>query len=609
MAAEPVPQPLTLWDGHDRGPWECSTCAEDYHYMDFLDIHSKIPWRTKEGDLVCDNCIKGLFTQAMKYDIEWPARWGGTPLNILDYASIWRDGDDFVIRYELRREIVEYEQQQISEQSLADNVPEGFVQGIDFQRCPGCRTAISLWDGCNHMVCSCGSNFCYICGKAAHDGSAHWAPGGCPRYNQPGERNAIFDELIEQDDADSLHDVDGDADDFTSDMSFEVWTWNVTMQTTNERIRSIMQRMLHLPFPEVTRQGPVAREERLLVLNAMLERRPQHGVSDEEWQEIVNALHEDAHDFVMSEFDTEFDLDNTHTFPIGHGVLGTPIGGVFNLSIESGRREAYEWAEARKLAWRATDADNANNYAIFDIGPGGTRFELEAAANFLDLLLLHGETLTEGQVAFTQIVTDNATCLLVRYTGRVLEPFRDPQNTPNPLRGVQFDFFPIDPLMLAELATPVLPQLDAQANRPAAPRPLPLFDTRAHRGIINPARRPIGRQVFPQPPPPNRRLGDAMNVLRGEARRDRNLPPAPRPVGLVPMPEDWQPLFGGPVEPVGADAAREDFETFFQETTGGLVEDMVDMVGRPRRERGDADDDVDATEEELDAGIGFDSDL
>lgn len=602
MAAEPVPQPLTLWEDHARGPWECDTCAEDYHYMEFLDVHSRIPWQTKEGDLVCDNCIKGLFTQALKYDIEWPARWAGTTLDINHFASLWRDGDDFVARYETHRRELENEQRQISEQSLADNVPEGFVQGRDFQRCPACRTAISLRDGCNHMICSCGQSFCYICGNAADDGSAHWAPGNCPRYNQPGDLNAIFDVEEEVEFWPELRAAD--VDDWTTDMSFEVWTWNVTMQNTDEETGNLMQRLLRLPLEFIRVQGPLRRADRVTIINAMLEFRPQHGVSNEDWQHLVDTLNHEVRDFVTEE-NSECDLDDDNFFPISHGVLGTPIGGVFNMSNAASRQEAYEWAEARKRAFRTTEAEDPDNWAIFDIGPGGTLMEREAAADFLEVLVRDGERLTEGQMIFTQIATTNATTLLARYTGRVIEPFRDVRHTHNPLLNVAFGFLPFaDVRMVEDLATPNLPRFDAQAGRPAV-QP----QQQRRRALNDPADRPIGRQGMPQPPPPFRGLGDAMNVLRGEGRRNRNLPSAPRPFEMVPMLEDWQPLFGGPVELVGADAAREDFDAFFHESTGELLRGLAQMTARAAEALDGENDVADATEEELDAGIGLGSGL
>ncbi|KAL7963946.1 hypothetical protein V8C34DRAFT_300409 [Trichoderma compactum] len=43
--------------------------------------------------------------------------------------------------------------------------------------CPECGIVIALRDGCNHMNCLCGAEFCYICGR-------EWTEGcRCPEYN------------------------------------------------------------------------------------------------------------------------------------------------------------------------------------------------------------------------------------------------------------------------------------------------------------------------------------------------------------------------------------------------------------------------------------------
>jgi len=77
---------------------------------------------------------------------------------------------------------------------------EGLRRGKDFQICPyeNCQRKIELIDGCNHIRCTCGAQFCFVCGQSAMDGSYHWTrtndpKPGCPRYKQPGSPNAIYD--------------------------------------------------------------------------------------------------------------------------------------------------------------------------------------------------------------------------------------------------------------------------------------------------------------------------------------------------------------------------------------------------------------------------------
>ena len=39
-----------------------------------------------------------------------------------------------------------------------------FVKGSKFKQCPYCRHWVEKNEGCNHIVCKCGNNFCYNCG-------------------------------------------------------------------------------------------------------------------------------------------------------------------------------------------------------------------------------------------------------------------------------------------------------------------------------------------------------------------------------------------------------------------------------------------------------------
>lgn len=77
------------------------------------------------------------------------------------------------------------------------------VRGKHYQVCPGqnCSNIVALADGCNEIVCNiCETHFCFICGGKAEDGSGHWAEGNpCPRWNQPGKRNAHYDPPEEED--------------------------------------------------------------------------------------------------------------------------------------------------------------------------------------------------------------------------------------------------------------------------------------------------------------------------------------------------------------------------------------------------------------------------
>lgn len=74
---------------------------------------------------------------------------------------------------------------------------QGLEKGKDYQLCPTCSAPFALEDGCNAVTCRiCKTQFCILCGEAVeHGNKEHWQPGKpCPRFNQPGATNAMFDD-------------------------------------------------------------------------------------------------------------------------------------------------------------------------------------------------------------------------------------------------------------------------------------------------------------------------------------------------------------------------------------------------------------------------------
>ena len=48
-----------------------------------------------------------------------------------------------------------------------------FVQGAKFKMCPRCKYWVEKNQGCNHMKCRCGADFCYLCGQFMNMNMAH----------------------------------------------------------------------------------------------------------------------------------------------------------------------------------------------------------------------------------------------------------------------------------------------------------------------------------------------------------------------------------------------------------------------------------------------------
>lgn len=205
---------------------------------------------TVQGSAICYDCVTGMFQRAIWHEAEYPVKWGNEELNIDDFPRLHQG-----IKTDFKAKEKEYlcppaeriyckadiqsgctaflgKRTQTEKTKLchnchnpsclacgefirrgrphackpADLVKEdeeaykGLQRGKDYQICPSkrCGRKIQLMDGCNHITCMCGQQSCFICGEPVNMRSRHWnqrpgEQGKCPRYNQPGEANAIFD--------------------------------------------------------------------------------------------------------------------------------------------------------------------------------------------------------------------------------------------------------------------------------------------------------------------------------------------------------------------------------------------------------------------------------
>ena len=93
-------------------------------------------------------------------------------------------------------------------------------RGRDWQQCPGCKAVHELAEACNWIRCfnkQCQIGYCFICGVAVTHDSGHWATGSsCPRFGQPGNKRAIFDEEEEPEEDDEDAEA-GAEDEFAED--------------------------------------------------------------------------------------------------------------------------------------------------------------------------------------------------------------------------------------------------------------------------------------------------------------------------------------------------------------------------------------------------------
>ena len=64
------------------------------------------------------------------------------------------------------------------------NELEFFENNLHYRQCSNCKNVIEKNQGCNHITCRCGHQFCYICGELWND-NGHL----CPNNGQNGEGN------------------------------------------------------------------------------------------------------------------------------------------------------------------------------------------------------------------------------------------------------------------------------------------------------------------------------------------------------------------------------------------------------------------------------------
>ncbi|KAM0690060.1 hypothetical protein Q7P36_008827 [Cladosporium allicinum] len=169
--------------------------------------------------------------------------------------------------------------------------------------------------------------------------------------------------------------------------------WNVAMQNSDPELRSHMQEFMHRRYQNDETAARPAREHYLAAIDAMLAYSRSHGVSERRWARIVNNHAQEMLDDVDQLFNTVDMMEmlypagsEQHTgiergriltmalyrnVTIMSNLIRQPVGGVFNLNLEHGRRAAAGWLLKRTLA-NTADWSGPENYAIFACGPGGT---------------------------------------------------------------------------------------------------------------------------------------------------------------------------------------------------------------------------------------------
>jgi len=456
--------PLTQKTSH-KGDWECSVCCDEYTST------SPNPWQDEnilddDGNkqLVCHKCIRHEFERGVENDHNWPPKWANRVLDAREFDALFDptslEDVQFLLKY--WKMYLRITQQKFIRAihdrtgALAGEVPEGWVRGKEYQRCPRCADGAELKEACNHMVCSCTCNYCYICGKEVleEEKNTHWQAGGCPRYNHPDDENASYDAAADNEDEDSEGSEDFDDDDRFSDTSelefdlptFLSYAWNRAMQTADHPTRRLMRALL------LRGQGfelnDESREQSNRVHAVMDTYRPSHGIDAEEWRAITTRyafgtrifLERPGVRYMPGNFPRDF-----FGFPNRGGLLTRKCGGIFEIVTRDGRQQAYYWIRDMSIAWRlgrmTTRQSALKNFAVFHLGPAGTADARRDAMYLLDQLVDDGARTTGGRVEFTQW-SMNGQAILVEITALSAQPW----GTPGVAGTVQGPFNPYSEL-------------------------------------------------------------------------------------------------------------------------------------------------------------------
>jgi hypothetical protein len=215
------------------------------------------------------------------------------------------------------------------------------------------------------------------------------------------------------------------------------------MQNVGETTRGIMKRLLTEDFSGRVNLESLAMLSR--VLTAMTRYSQSSGLDRVEWIQIVERYKTEAFLYLAKpELHGGLSLEFP-SLPISQGVLNRRVGGVFDMVTPAGRAQAYSWATARGMAWRRqeTQEHDHDNFAVFHMGPGGTRQEHRAAMTPLEKCVSLGIHATFGRALFTKISGGGQAVLMTITPNAAFGPRGDEiivvagNEVEQPLRGVR----------------------------------------------------------------------------------------------------------------------------------------------------------------------------
>lgn len=337
--------------------WQCVVCKTHHTNHD-----SFTPWQTPDDSLICENCIKLQFDQALHgSDAEWPARWGHEQLNPRDFASFL--SPDYINQY-----LAKEAETAAWRRDYQPELLEDLKLGEDYQVCPRCKEFRYLDGDCMVIRCRCLTSFCFRCGVEAEDidgldREGHWnMRDGCKRYARPGSGS-------EQEGGDSGG--SGSEEDSRSAklerLDFAISRFNVAMQGAKPQGFVLLRRVLDAD----TSLSP----DEMTVIWNMVSACPPH-LSEDEWNAGKRLREQCLDEFsghVGASRGKERGIRHEYLYVL-HGayLLLHPIGGIYNMSRLQNRLMACSWLAHRIECVGAMDRHN--NVAIFNHHDGPDSF-------------------------------------------------------------------------------------------------------------------------------------------------------------------------------------------------------------------------------------------
>lgn len=350
-------------DSHN-GDWQCSGCGLDYSRRE-----ASKPWQTSDGvsqSLVCEACISRQFDKALRLDGCFPARLRGVELDSRHFKSLL--SQNFIDGYFTR-----YTNTSVKRTGAQAHFLELLRCGVDYQICPGCKSATCLEDerDCKHVVCVCClTSFCFRCGQDAKDVdlldvTGHWNErDGCRCFPTPSagsERDDAevgFNEPEEESSQDTpakLERLDAAASRF-----------NAAMQSANARDQVLLRESLE---EEKVLSGGEAGEIWTMISAPPRDREEDGWLQDAPYREQCDL---EFLRILTNSRGKERDTQHECFHVLGGAYfLLKPIGGIFDMSHLQTRLTARTWLNDRITSAGATDKHN--NAAIFEIHDGPDR--------------------------------------------------------------------------------------------------------------------------------------------------------------------------------------------------------------------------------------------